>query len=136
MLAQTTMIQAKTVSEVCVFRDVAKRPESVQNLQNLIPVQAESFIVIIHLKPDWSAQAPVDVQQPFEDKHAILLLTHMQKHADNNYQPSWSEGISCWRPATAAPFQVYVQTQALTAFTRRTLHRRESRSGWTHPLLF
>lgn len=46
--------------------------------------------------------------------------THTHTY-NNNYQDSWSEGKSCWPPATAAQYQVYVQEQTLAAFTGWTL---------------
>lgn len=95
--------------------------------QVVVPVETKSFIVIVHLKSDWSPQTPIDVQQPLEDKLSILLQTHTR---NNNYQHSWSEGISCWPPATAAQYQVYVQKQTHTAFTGCTL------SSWRKPVRF
>ena len=53
--------------------------------------------------------------------------THAQAHTyNNNYQDSWSEGKSCWPPATAAQYQVYVQEQTLAAFTGWTLSSRRN----------
>lgn len=62
---------------------------------------------------------------------ALRLPTHTGTHtADGNHQSSCSEGISCWLPATAAQYQVYVQTEALAAPTAWTLSswREASRS--------
>lgn len=56
--------------------------------------EAESFIIVVHLKPDWPPQAPVDVQQPLEDEHSVFLHTRAATHAetDNNHQRSGSQG--------------------------------------------
>lgn len=105
--------------------DDYKRPKSVQVwillcLVCFVPFEAESFVIVVHLKSDWSSQAPVDVEQPLEDERSIFLHTRAATHAetDNNHQ---AKGISCWLPATVAPCQVYVQVQALTAATGQNL---------------
>lgn len=98
----------------------AKVSSSLTLLCLVVLFEAESFIIVVHLKPDWPPQAPVDVQQPLEDEHSVFLHTRAATHAetDNNHQRSGSQGgISCWPPATVALCQVYVQAQALAAFT-------------------
>lgn len=92
-------------------------PTHENKVSSVPPVGAKPLVVIIHLQSDGSAQSPVDVQQPLQDELAIFLRTETHGAVCND-QSSWSEGISCWPPATAAQYQVYVQTEAL-AFPQR-----------------
>lgn len=46
----------------------------------VVPVETESFVVIIHLKSDWATETPVDVQQPLEDELSIVLDTDTNTH--------------------------------------------------------
>lgn len=63
-----------------------------QKWSAVTPVGAESFVVVVHLQPDGSAQGPVDVQQPLQDELSVFL--HTQTHrADGQDQSSCSEDI-------------------------------------------
>lgn len=45
----------------------------------VVPFEAESLVVVVHLQPDWPPQAPVDVEQPLEDERAVFLHTRRDR---------------------------------------------------------
>lgn len=51
-----------------------------------VPFKAESLVVVVHLESDWPPQAPVDVEQPLEDEHAVFLHTRGDRQQSSGSQ--------------------------------------------------
>lgn len=108
----------------------------------VVPFEAESFIIIVHLKPDRPPQAPVDVQQPLEDERSVFLHTRAATPCRDRQQSSalrltWGGGY----PAGRLPRWLCVRC---TCRPRRSQHsqgrslswRRETPIRWEPPFYF